>query len=163
MSKPLFQSTLYNVLMHLTNGDLQAKSPSPDAYDFTGHRVLLAEDQALNAEIATELLHMVHLTVDRAEDGARALELFSAAAPGAYDLILMDVQMPVMDGYAAARAIRALPRPDAASIPIFAMTANAFTEDVAAALSAGMNGHIAKPIDTDALYAAIDRAIRHTL
>ena len=160
LSKPLFQSTLYDVLMQLTGGGVQAKAPAPKRYDFTGRRVLLAEDQELNAEIATELLSMVNLEVDHAWNGEEAVAMFSAAAPGTYDLILMDVQMPGMDGYAAARAIRALDRPDAAAIPLYAMTANAFTEDVSAALSAGMNGHIAKPIDTDLLYATIDRAIR---
>ena len=159
VAKPLFQSTLYDVLMQITGGSMQPKEQTPENYDFTGHRVLLAEDQELNAEIATELLNMVNLAVDHAEDGQKAVELFSAAEPGAYDLILMDVQMPVLDGYAATRAIRALDRADAKTIPIFAMTANAFTEDVAAALSAGMNGHIAKPIDTDVLYAAIQQAI----
>lgn len=160
VSKPLFQSTLYDVLMQLTNGGIQAKEQAPESYDFTGHRVLLAEDMELNAEIATELLNMVNLKVERAENGQRALEMFSACEPGYYDLILMDVQMPVMDGYEASRAIRGLSRADAASIPIFAMTANAFTEDVAAAISAGMNGHIAKPIDTNALYATINKVIR---
>ncbi|MDO5572930.1 MAG: transporter substrate-binding domain-containing protein [bacterium] len=159
VSKPLFQSTLYDALMPLTNGAIQTRKPAKDSYDFTGHRVLLAEDQVLNAEIATELLNMVHLEVDHAENGRRALEMFSEADPDTYDLILMDVQMPEMDGYAAARAIRALERPDASVIPIYAMTANAFTEDVSTALSAGMNGHIAKPIDTDILYATIDQVI----
>ena len=163
VSKPLFQSTLYDALMPLTNGGIQTKKPAKDSYDFTGHRVLLAEDQELNAEIATELLNMVNLAVDYAEDGRRAVELFSNAEPGTYDLILMDVQMPEMDGYASARAIRALERPDASVIPIYAMTANAFTEDVAAALSAGMNGHIAKPIDTDILYETIDQVIAEKL
>ena len=159
--KPLFQSTLYDELMQLTGGEAQTKEQAPASYDFTGHQVLLAEDQELNAEIATELLSMVGLQVAHAWNGQEAVTMFSSAAPNTYALILMDVQMPVMDGFAAARAIRALARPDAASIPIYAMTANAFTEDVSSALSAGMNGHIAKPIDIDLLYAAIDKAIRN--
>ena len=156
--KPLFQSTVFNVLMTLSNGQLRTESAEPDKFDFTGYRVLLAEDNDLNAEIATELLEMVHLPVDRAENGQRAVEMFAASAPGQYDAILMDIQMPVLDGYGATRAIRALKRPDAGQIPIFAMTANAFTEDVAQALSAGMNGHVAKPIDTKILYQTLRAA-----
>ena len=159
VSKPLFQSTVFNVLMTLTQGQLRTESAKPDDYDFTGHKVLLAEDNEMNAEIAAELLGMVHLQVDRAENGQRAVELFCANPPGSYDAILMDVQMPVMDGYSAARAIRALKRPDAAQIKIFAMTANAFTEDISTALSAGMNGHIAKPIDTQVLYETLAKAM----
>lgn len=159
VSKPLFQSTVFNVLMTLTGGTLREESARPEDYDFTGHRVLLAEDNEMNAEIATELLGMVHLEVERAENGQIAVDMFSSAAPGTYDAILMDVQMPVMDGYEAARTIRSLERRDAKEIQIYAMTANAFNEDVSAALSAGMNGHIAKPIDTKILYSTIKKTI----
>ncbi|MDD3222563.1 MAG: response regulator [Clostridia bacterium] len=161
VSKPLFQSTLFNVLMTLTHGELKSETASPDAYDFTGHRVLLAEDQELNAEIAIELLDMVNMAAEHAENGQRAVEMFEAAEPGYYDVILMDVQMPEMDGYEATRAIRALERPDAKEIAIYAMTANAFTDDVSAALSTGMNGHIAKPIDTKILYETLYKTINH--
>ncbi|MDD2956335.1 MAG: response regulator [Oscillospiraceae bacterium] len=159
VAKPLFQSTVFNVLMTLTHGELKTGTASPGQYDFTGHRVLLAEDQELNAEIAMELLGLVNMEADHAENGKRAVEMFSAAQPGFYDAILMDVQMPEMNGYEATAAIRALDRPDAKEIPIYAMTANAFTEDVAAALSAGMNGHIAKPIDTKVLYETLRKAL----
>lgn len=159
VSKPLFQSTVFDILMELTGGKITEGPQTSQSYDFTGHKVLLAEDQELNADIAIELLGMVNMKAERAVNGRAALDMFSAAAPGTYDAILMDVQMPEMDGYEAAAAIRALERPDAKTIPIFAMTANAFTEDIAAALSAGMNGHIAKPIDTKILYATLYDAI----
>ncbi len=159
VTKPLFQSTVFNVLMQLTNGKRSNTAIQPERYDFTGYQVLLAEDQDLNAEIAIELLGLVNMRADRAADGRAAVDLFAAAAPGTYAAILMDVQMPEMDGYEAAAAIRALDRPDAGSIPIYAMTANAFTEDVSAALSAGMNGHIAKPINTQILYRTLHMAI----
>ena len=155
VAKPLFQSTVFNVLMTLTDGEIKSETADPDSYDFTGHKVLLAEDQDLNAEIAIELLGLVNMEADRAENGKRAIEMFLAAEPNTYDAILMDIQMPIMDGYEAAHEIRKLARPDAKDIPIYAMTANAFTEDVATALSAGMTGHIAKPIDTKILYETL--------
>ena len=128
-------------------------------YDFAGRKVLLVEDTEMNAEIANELLSLVNMNVDHVWNGKEAVELFSTAEPGTYAAVLMDVQMPVMNGYEAASAIRALNHPDAATIPIYAMTANAFTEDVSAALNAGMNGHIAKPIDTEILYETLRKAI----
>ncbi|MDD3339337.1 MAG: response regulator [Lachnospiraceae bacterium] len=150
--KPLFQSTVFNLLMQLTGGRLTKDTAKVEEYDFTGHKVLLAEDNALNTEIAIELLHMVNMEVVHAENGQKAVEIFKGEPTGVFDAILMDIQMPLMDGYEAARTIRASDHPEAKSIPIFAMTANAFTSDVSAALSAGMNGHIAKPIDTEKLY-----------
>lgn len=160
VTKPLFQSTVFNVLMHLTNGKISTTaSAQPETFDFTGYKVLLAEDRDLNAEIAKELLNIAHMASDRAQDGRVAVEMFNSSEPGTYAAILMDVQMPVMDGYEAAAAIRALPRPDAKTIPIYAMTANAFTEDVSAALAAGMNGHIAKPINTKLLYGILRKVI----
>ena len=110
-------------------------------------RVLLAEDHPINAEIALRLLESFGLEVDCAQDGERAVSLCRSAAPGYYDVILMDIQMPRMNGYDAARAIRALDRPDMKTVPILAMTADAYAEDVERCLQAGMNGHIAKPID----------------
>ena len=98
--------------------------------------------------------------MDKAENGKEAVDRIAAAAPGAYDLVLMDIQMPVMDGYAAARAIRALPDPERAAVPIVAMTANAFREDEQAALDAGMQAHIAKPIDTGRMLETIGRTLK---
>ena len=116
-----------------------------------GTRILLTEDNDLNAEIATELLQEEGCTVDRAKDGVECVDMLEKAANGTYQLILMDIQMPVMNGYDAARKIRRLDDPQKANIPIIAMTANAFTEDKQAALDAGMNDHIAKPINMNVL------------
>ena len=116
-----------------------------------GTRILLTEDNDLNAEIATELLQEEGCTVDRAKDGVECVDMLEKAVNGTYQLILMDIQMPVMNGYDAARKIRGLDDPQKANIPIIAMTANAFTEDKQAALDAGMNDHIAKPINMNVL------------
>ena len=118
--------------------------------EFTGNRLLLAEDNDLNAEIATEILEEVGFAVERAKDGAICVEMLQKAEPGYYDLILMDIQMPNLNGYQATESIRRLPG-ERGSIPILAMTANAFEEDKQKAFAAGMNGHIAKPIDVAAL------------
>ena len=124
-------------------GEDPAQKETPD---FTGRHVLLAEDNDLNAEIATAILKEMGLTVDRAEDGIICVAKLEQSAPGTYDLIFMDVQMPNMDGYKATQVIRRLPDKEKANIPIIAMTANAFAEDRKKALDMGMNGHIAKPI-----------------
>lgn len=153
ISKPMFQSTIYNTLTRVVKMGNEPSEPVdlPTA-DFTGKRFLIAEDNAFNMEIAKELLEMTGAVIDGAVDGQEAVKCFTQSAPGYYDGILMDIQMPVLDGYAAAKAIRASSHPHAAIVPIIAMTANAFSEDVAAALHAGMNAHIAKPIDLDMLY-----------
>ena len=125
-----------------------------------GRRILVAEDNSINAEILCGLLDIYGAqTVVRA-DGAQTVREFLRTAEGTYDAILMDIQMPVMDGYAAARAIRELNRPDAKTIPVIAMTANAFSEDVQAALEAGMNAHVAKPIDIEVLKSTLQKAFR---
>ena len=120
----------------------------------TGH-ILLAEDNELNQEIATVILTEAGFTVDVAENGQIAVEKLRTAAPGTYQLVLMDIQMPVMDGYTAARAIRSLENQEIASVPILAMTANAFEEDRRQALSCGMNGHIAKPINIETMFETL--------
>lgn len=160
LSKPLFQSTVFNLLMKLSGGKFVNQTAENDSYDFGGRKVLLAEDTEFNAEIAIELLDMVNMKVDHAMNGKLAVDMFTAAEEGTYCAILMDVQMPVMDGYEATREIRSSDHPQAKNIPIFAMTANAFTEDVSAALNAGMNGHIAKPIDTRILYATLNKVVQ---
>ncbi|MBP3489542.1 MAG: transporter substrate-binding domain-containing protein [Roseburia sp.] len=137
----------------------EAEKANEETFDFGGRRVLLVEDTEMNAEIMTDLLGTVNLNVDHAWNGKEGVELFERSKPGTYLAILMDVQMPVMNGYEAAKAIRALPRYEAAQIPIYAMTANAFTEDISAALNAGMNGHIAKPVDTMALYRILKKVM----
>lgn len=158
--KPMFQSTVFDLLMNLSGGKYAKRTADTCQYDFTGYKVLLAEDHPMNREIAVELLHIVHMEVDCAEDGREAVDIFLQSEPGTYELILMDIQMPVMDGHEAALEIRRSSHPEAETIPIYAMTANAFTEDVSAALASGMNGHIAKPIDTSLLYSTLDECIR---
>ncbi len=159
--KPLFQSTIYNALVRITSGAGAAITRiNKKNYDFKGRKVLIAEDVALNLEVAVSLLKMVGLDVICAEDGKQAVDIFESNKEGTFDCILMDINMPVMDGYEAARAIRACGREDAKTVPIYAMTANAFSSDVTDALDAGMNGHIAKPIETDVLYKTLEKAFK---
>ena len=124
-----------------------------------GKRVLLCEDNAVNIKIAYKLLEKKGINVDKAVDGRIALDMFSASECGYYDAILMDIRMPEMSGLDAAKAIRALKREDALLVPIIAMTANAYDSDVDDCIKAGMNQHIAKPIDPDAMYRALCRWI----
>ena len=145
--KPLFLSELRRVLAEPYGAEPACKPAQPDAAELKGKKLLLVEDNALNRELALEILKEAGFAVDTAEDGEIAVQKMKQAAPGQYDLILMDIQMPKMDGYEATRQIRALPDAAKADIPIFAMTANAFEEDRQSALKAGMNGHIAKPLD----------------
>ena len=150
ISKPLFKSTLFYGLKPYVLPEretVQKKKPREADIDLTGRRVLLAEDNDLNWEIAEELLRELGLELEWAENGKICLEKFQASAPGFYDGILMDLRMPVMTGYEATEAIRALERPDAKTIPIIAMTADAFSEDIQKCLACGMNAHVAKPID----------------
>ncbi len=161
ISKPLFKSKLAYLFKTITRsggkGSGSAESHTSETVDdplkaikgneFKGKHVLLAEDNDINAEIAEEILGMAGIITDRAQDGREALDMFAASKKGYYSLIFMDIQMPVMNGYEATRAIRALDRRDSKGIPIIAMTANAFAEDVQAAKSVGMNEHIAKPLD----------------
>ena len=152
LSKPVFKSGLIRTFKSLRNEaseDPSQTSPLEPILqnDFSGRRVLLVEDNELNREIAREVLEMAGLTVEEAENGQIAVDMFSASKAGYYSLILMDIQMPIMNGYDAAAAIRALKHPDALQVPILAMTANAFVEDIQASKAAGMNEHLAKPID----------------
>ncbi len=148
ISKPLFKSTLfYGLKPFLDPIENQEELPEQEMDDFRGRRVLLAEDNDLNWEIASELLSELGLELEWAENGKICVEQFNASAPGTYDAILMDLRMPVMTGYEATTAIRALDREDAKTIPIIAMTADAFTEDIQKCIQCGMNAHVAKPID----------------
>lgn len=139
--------------------ETQAKreTGSSDKKSLSGTKILLAEDNDLNAEIATELLQEEGCTVDRAKDGVECVDMLEKAANGTYQLILMDIQMPVMNGYDAAKKIRRMDDPQKAGIPIIAMTANAFSEDKQAALDVGMNDHIAKPINMNILVPTIQK------
>ena len=162
VSKPLFKSRLERVFNELLNSDEeeeQAESPLQDFenMDLSAYTCLLVEDNELNAEIAREILEESGLKVDHVCDGAEAVETMLAAEDGKYDIVFMDIQMPKMNGYDATRAIRANKRKYLKSVPIIAMTANAFAEDVQAAHTAGMNEHIAKPLDLKALAKVLDK------
>lgn len=144
-SKPLFMSELREALT--TTRKTVTKKQDLDSFDFTGKKILLVEDNALNLEIAEEILQEVGFAVDTANDGDIAVEKLRDAKEGQYDLVLMDVQMPRLDGYTATKEIRILDNPFAANIPIIAMTANAFEEDKRKSFEAGMNGHLSKSIE----------------
>jgi signal transduction histidine kinase/CheY-like chemotaxis protein len=158
--KPLFLSELRRVLAEPFRAEPASEPAQPTAADLKGKKLLLVEDNELNREIVLEILKEAGFVVDTAEDGAVAVQKIKQAAPGQYDLILMDIQMPNLDGYEATRQIRALPDAEKASIPIFAMTANAFEEDRQNALAAGMNGHIAKPLDVPHLLRVLADALK---
>lgn len=127
---------------------------------FSGRRLLLVEDNIVNMEIARLLLTQAGFAVETAENGQAAVDMVSASEAGYYHAILMDIQMPVMDGYQATRTIRALDDPARAGIPILAMTADAFQEDQKAAFDAGMQGHIAKPVDLKQMMTALEQVLR---
>ncbi len=146
LMKPLFRSTLFYGLKPFVGEEEVQTVKEEKAPEFSDKRVLIAEDNELNWEIANELLHDLGLELEWAENGEVCTEMFSRSAPGYYDAILMDIRMPIMDGYEATDAIRAMNRPDA-GLPIIAMTADAYSDDIQKCLSHGMNAHVAKPID----------------
>lgn len=158
ISKPLFKSTLYHSLKPFAEQEIQdVDLPAEPQMDFGGKRLLVAEDNELNWEIANELLSSVGFELDWAENGAVCVEKFAAAKPGYYNVILMDLRMPEMNGFEATRNIRAMEREDAGQIPIIAMTADAFSDDVKACLDCGMNGHVAKPLDIPELLRMLQK------
>jgi CheY-like chemotaxis protein len=138
----------------------EPEQAKPQAPDFKGKRILLAEDNELNRTIAVAILEEAGFLIDVAKDGVEAVDKMVSAPAGYYDIILMDVQMPRMDGYEAARQIRALEDPRKAAIPIVAVTANAFEEDRKIAMEAGMNGHLAKPYDIPAIMETLEKLLR---
>lgn len=150
VSKPLFKSTLYHSLRKYTETDTICPQ-TEEQLNLQGHRILIAEDNALNWEIASELLSDLGAVLDWAEDGQICLDKFQKSEEGYYDAILMDIRMPNMTGYEATKAIRQLDRSDAMSVPIIAMSADAFSEDIQRCLACGMNAHTAKPIDVSEL------------
>ena len=158
VSKPLFKSTLYHCLSPFAEQEVQGPDqPAEQVTDFTGKRLLVAEDNELNWEIASELLSEEGFVVEWAENGRICVEKFELAQPGYYDAILMDLRMPEMNGFEATRAIRSMERKDAGDIPIIAMTADAFSDDVKACLDCGMNEHVAKPLDMQELLRLLQR------
>lgn len=160
---PLFRSKLLETLADMiirNKGDMEEQEERIE--DYSGRHVLLVEDNELNLEIAMEMLSLTGVQVETAENGARAVEIFENSPENHFDLILMDVQMPVMNGYEAVKRIRRLPRKDAESIWIVAMTANAFVEDIRASREAGMNEHLSKPIDVKRLKDILYRQLSTT-
>lgn len=160
ISKPLFASRLGYLLKRILSGEGMGENNSlvqMESLELSGKHILLAEDNEINAEIAKEILETTGLSVDHVWNGKEALERLENTEPGYYDLVFMDIQMPVMDGYEATKAIRASGRADLKSLPIIAMTANAFAEDVQTAMRAGMNQHIAKPLEVKKIMAVLQR------
>lgn len=155
-SKPLFFSELHRCLNSIVNTDKACNTEKEEQKKLYSGRILLAEDNELNQEIAVVLLEEAGFTVDVAGNGQEAVEMLKKSAPGYYQVILMDIQMPVMNGYEATQEIRRLEDKDLAAVPVLAMTANAFEEDKQEALQNGMNGHIAKPIDIEILMETLD-------
>ena len=163
ITKPVTPSSLISALLEAEQPQDRPDRAEPSAAPFPelmGARVLLAEDNELNADIIRTLLADYGITTDTAQDGRKALELFESHVPGTYAGILMDMMMPNMDGVSATRAIRALARADAKTIPIIAMTANAFDEDAKACFEAGMNAHLAKPFQMEKVVAVIAQFCR---
>lgn len=163
ITKPLFKSRLRAALTEipksLKSGRQTNELEGFVETDFSSKRVLLVEDNDLNREIASEIIKMTGAALETAENGQAALYKFEASEPGFFDMIFMDIQMPIMNGYEATRAIRALERKDATAVPIVALTANAFIEDIEAAHKAGMNAHLAKPIEYDKLLAVMEQCL----
>lgn len=157
VSKPLFRSTLYDKISALTGKEPESVEPEDDYSDLNGMNILVAEDNDINWEIISAMLSMCGITTERAENGRICVDMLSAAEEGHYDLIFMDVQMPEMNGLDATRTIRTLDNEWARSIPVVAMTADAFSENVMECLNAGMNGHIAKPVDIKLVIKEIRR------
>lgn len=156
LMKPLFRSTLFYGLKPYMGAEDDKPAAEEDKLTFSNKRILVAEDNELNWEIANELLRDLGLELDWAENGEVCTDLFQSSEPGCYDAILMDIRMPIMDGYEATDAIRAMDRPDA-GLPIIAMTADAYSDDIQKCLSHGMNAHVAKPIDIDEVARILKR------
>ncbi len=157
--KPLFMSELSTCLRAVVSADLKEEKENNTERRIREGRILLTEDNPLNQEIAAAILSEAGFEVDIAENGRIAVDTISKVKAGYYRIVLMDIQMPVMNGYEAAKEIRKLKDKKKAAIPIIAMTANAFDEDKQEALDSGMNGHIAKPIDVDKLFGALDEIL----
>jgi CheY-like chemotaxis protein len=154
-SEPGKGSNFYFSLTMPLGNEQEAKKEEDECVFFDGCRILLAEDNELNAEIAQSILEDYHFQVDWVENGEQAVRRMEESAPGTYDLILTDIMMPVMDGQEAARRIRAIDREDCQKIPIIAMSANAYDDDLKKCVECGMDGHLSKPIEIDKMYKMI--------
>ena len=159
LTKPLFASSVVEELERIARRSQISLTQEKQRAPLAGRRVLLAEDMEINAEIMIDILSMEEIEADHAENGKIAVELFQKSAPGYYAAILMDVRMPEMNGLEATAAIRALDRPDAKTIPIIALTANAFDEDVQRSMQAGMNAHLSKPVESERLFQTLGELI----
>ena len=159
LAKPLFASNVVSEFERIARRNNMSLFREKQRAALAGRRILLAEDMEINAEIMMDVLEMEDMEADHAGNGRIAVEMFRESDVGAYSAILMDVRMPEMDGLEAAAAIRALDRPDAKRIPIIALTANAFDEDVQRSLQAGMNAHLSKPVEPDHLFQTLGELI----
>ena len=159
LAKPLFASSVVEEFEHIVRRNQADMFKEKHLASLEGRRILMAEDMEINAEIMMDILSLQDAEADHAENGKIAVEMFEKSEPGTYAAILMDIRMPVMDGLEAAATIRALNRPDAKRIPIIALTANAFDEDVQRSLQAGMNAHLTKPVDADHLFQTLEELI----
>ncbi len=160
LPKPLFVGAVMDEFKSALKRKRLASGKVKEKADLRDRRILLAEDVPINAEIMMMVLQAREMEADLAENGRIAVEMFSSHEPGWYDAILMDMRMPEMDGLEATRVIRAMDRPDAGTIPIIALTANAFDEDVQRSLQAGLNAHLSKPVEPDNLYETLESLIR---
>ena len=159
LTKPLFASNVMEEFERIARRNNMGLFKEKKRAELAGRRILMAEDMEINAEIMIDIMSLEDVEVDHAENGKRAVEMFEESEIGKYSAILMDVRMPVMDGLEAAAAIRALPRPDAKTIPIIALTANAFDEDVQRSLQVGMNAHLTKPVESEHLFQTLGELI----
>ena len=159
LAKPLFASNVVEEFRYAI-GKKKAANAEEAKADLKGKRILLAEDMEVNAEIMVMVLNMREMQVECATNGREALEMFSKSQENYYDAILMDMNMPEMDGLEATMKIRALDRADAKTVPIIALTAKAFDEDVQRSLQAGLNAHLSKPVEPDALFATLESMVK---
>ena len=159
IAKPLFTENLLNEFKSVLKKKHQASLGNVKKAELKGRHILLAEDVDINAEIMMHVLSMREMESDRAANGREAVELYESRPDGYYDAILMDMRMPEMDGLTATRTIRRSVKPDAASIPIIALTANAFDEDVQQSLQAGLNAHLTKPVEPEVLFETLEKLI----
>jgi CheY-like chemotaxis protein len=159
LTKPLFASNVMEELERIARRNNMGLFKEKKRAELAGRRILMAEDMEINAEIMIDIMSLEDVEVDHAENGKLAVEMFEESEIGKYSAILMDVRMPVMDGLEAAAAIRALPRPDAKTIPIIALTVNAFDEDVQRSLQVGMNAHLTKPEESEHLFQTLGELI----